>query len=108
MTTTDFVPPASPCTTDPPLTALHSLLLAHLANLLHPPWLALGASRGCETPGLRAFMRAAALGTEMAVWGSACWAWVEWAAPGRGRGSRREKVRFFVPARNQERVQQPG
>uniref|UniRef100_A0A8C9VR86 Alpha-1,3-glucosyltransferase n=1 Tax=Scleropages formosus TaxID=113540 RepID=A0A8C9VR86_SCLFO len=42
----------------PPLTAFHSLLCAHIANLINPDWIELHKSRGYESPAHKFFMRA--------------------------------------------------
>lgn len=48
----------------PPLTAYHSWLLGRIGALLDPAWFALDASRGCEEPGLKVFLRATVLVSE--------------------------------------------
>ncbi|KAG9351025.1 hypothetical protein JZ751_024914 [Albula glossodonta] len=42
----------------PPLTAFHSLLCAHVAQLIDPEWVELHKSRGYESPAHKLFMRA--------------------------------------------------
>ncbi|KAJ8392550.1 hypothetical protein AAFF_G00074280 [Aldrovandia affinis] len=42
----------------PPLTAYHSLLCAHVAQLINPEWVELHTSRGYESPAHKLFMRA--------------------------------------------------
>ncbi|KAG7487640.1 hypothetical protein MATL_G00025680 [Megalops atlanticus] len=42
----------------PPLTAYHSLLCAHVAQLINPEWIELHKSRGYESPAHKLFMRA--------------------------------------------------
>eukprot|EP00049_Salpingoeca_infusionum_P000601 m.41173 g.41173 ORF g.41173 m.41173 type:complete len:478 (-) comp10522_c0_seq3:115-1548(-) len=41
----------------PPLTAYHSYACGMVANMIDPSWMALNASRGIETPGVKLFMR---------------------------------------------------
>ncbi|KAL7417090.1 glycosyl transferase [Mrakia frigida] len=54
----------------PPLTAYHSLLLGKTGTLFSPSWFALDSSRGFESAGLKAFMRASVLLGEVAVYWS--------------------------------------
>ncbi|KAI9354784.1 glycosyl transferase [Zopfochytrium polystomum] len=51
----------------PPLTAYHSWVLGKIAHLINPSWVELDASRGLETPDLRAFMRYTAIITDLAI-----------------------------------------
>lgn len=52
----------------PPLTALHSWVCGAVANLIEPSWVALDASRGIEGPGVKLFMRATALVSELLIY----------------------------------------
>jgi len=63
---------------DPPLTAYHSLVLGKIGSFFSPSWFALDSSRGFESAGLKAFMRASVLLGEVAVYWSAVWAWIYW------------------------------
>lgn len=74
----------------PPLTAYHSYLTGFLGSLIQPDWFALDRSRGFESAGLKAFMRANVVGWEILVWWTALGAWIYGGeSPGK---SRRMKV----------------
>lgn len=78
---------------DPPLTAYHSLLLGKIGTSFSPSWFALDSSRGFESAGLKAFMRASVLLGEVAVYWSAVWTWIYWKEESSGSStSRRGKV----------------
>lgn len=49
----------------PPLTAFHSWVLGKIGGILHPEWFALDSSRGLESDGLKSYMRATALASEL-------------------------------------------
>lgn len=68
----------------PPLTAYHSWLLGHLGTLINPEWFALDASRGLDDPGLKAYMRATALFSELAIYVPAVIAYVRWVSKQQG------------------------
>ncbi|CDZ97510.1 Glucosyltransferase-Alg6p [Phaffia rhodozyma] len=73
----------------PPLTAYHSFLTGLIGQAIDPTWFALESSRGAETEGLKAFMRASVVGWEIAVWWTALAAWIY--GTKRSSGSRRSK-----------------
>lgn len=52
----------------PPLTAYHSWLLGRLGALVEPAWFALFASRGCQDPALKIFMRASVVVSDFLVY----------------------------------------
>jgi alpha-1,3-glucosyltransferase len=52
----------------PPLTAYHSLAMAHVAKKVDPSFVALETSRGMEDERHRTFMRATVLAADLAVW----------------------------------------
>ncbi|KAM5256422.1 dolichyl pyrophosphate Man9GlcNAc2 alpha-1,3-glucosyltransferase [Ctenodactylus gundi] len=52
----------------PPLTAYHSLLCAHVAQLINPDWVALHMSRGHESPAHKLFMRATVLIADLLIY----------------------------------------
>ena len=51
----------------PPLTAYLSWVCGHIAHVLDPTWMALGASRGFESPALKLFMRGTVLAADVLV-----------------------------------------
>jgi alpha-1,3-glucosyltransferase len=56
----------------PPLTAYHEFILGHLSNVLvGPDSVALGSSRGFESPEMKMFMRYSVLFTDLLVYYSA-------------------------------------
>nr|XP_023650318.1 dolichyl pyrophosphate Man9GlcNAc2 alpha-1,3-glucosyltransferase [Paramormyrops kingsleyae] len=52
----------------PPLTAYHSLLCAHVANLINPDWVKLHSSRGFESPAHKLFMRATVIVADILIY----------------------------------------
>lgn len=52
----------------PPLTAFHSLVCAHVANLINPDWVELHKSRGYESPAHKVFMRATVLVADLLIY----------------------------------------
>ncbi|XP_018609718.1 dolichyl pyrophosphate Man9GlcNAc2 alpha-1,3-glucosyltransferase [Scleropages formosus] len=52
----------------PPLTAFHSLLCAHIANLINPDWIELHKSRGYESPAHKFFMRATVIFADVLIY----------------------------------------
>lgn len=59
----------------PPLTAYHSWLCGKVGSLVDPSWFALDASRGEEGPGLKAFMRATVICSQLAVYAAPAYVW---------------------------------
>ena len=57
----------------PPLTAYHSLVCGAVAHAINPEWVALDASHGIETPGVRLFMRLTALVADILLFVPAAW-----------------------------------
>lgn len=87
---------------DPPLTAYHSYLVGLVGSLLNPSWFALDTSRGAESLGLKAFMRASVLIWEVFVYWSAVYAWIFWRRD--SAGSRRTKVPAILLLRVLQRL----
>ncbi|XP_064187996.1 dolichyl pyrophosphate Man9GlcNAc2 alpha-1,3-glucosyltransferase [Anguilla rostrata] len=52
----------------PPLTAFHSLLCAHIAQLINPEWVELHKSRGYESPAHKLFMRATVIIADILIY----------------------------------------
>ncbi|KAJ8277909.1 hypothetical protein GJAV_G00081560 [Gymnothorax javanicus] len=52
----------------PPLTAFHSLLCAHIAQLINPQWVELHKSRGYESPAHKLFMRATVFFADLLIY----------------------------------------
>lgn len=69
----------------PPLTAYHSWLLGAVARVVEPRWVELYTSRGSDDVDLKAFMRATALFSELAVYVPAVVWFVRWACKRQGQ-----------------------
>ncbi|KAK1165051.1 dolichyl pyrophosphate Man9GlcNAc2 alpha-1,3-glucosyltransferase [Acipenser oxyrinchus oxyrinchus] len=52
----------------PPLTAYHSLLCAHIAQLINPDWISLHTSRGYESISHKLYMRATVVAADLIVY----------------------------------------
>ncbi|RXM91330.1 Dolichyl pyrophosphate Man9GlcNAc2 alpha-1,3-glucosyltransferase [Acipenser ruthenus] len=52
----------------PPLTAYHSLLCAHIAQLINPDWISLHTSRGYESISHKLYMRATVMAADLIVY----------------------------------------
>ncbi|XP_034035439.1 dolichyl pyrophosphate Man9GlcNAc2 alpha-1,3-glucosyltransferase [Thalassophryne amazonica] len=52
----------------PPLTAYHSLICAHIANIINPEWVRLHKSRGYESAAHKLFMRATVLVSDLLIY----------------------------------------
>ena len=64
----------------PPLTAFHSWLCGKVGAFFTPDWFALDTSRGAEDQGLKAFMRASVVVSQLAVYAAPAYVWTRQAA----------------------------